>query len=203
MIEVKNLSLTLREPILQNANFVFQDGQIYLLQALNGTGKTSVLRTMVSLLAPDAGQVSFDGHEFMEVKQQVFYLETADWFDKNLSGLDYMQFVKQEWQSDQKIETEINRWQMGGYVKMPIRKYSLGMKQKLLVSLYSLSGAKYLLMDEINNGLDEDSRQVLYQQLVALKKHGKLIIMASHYQDEVASIVDQTLTLKKQRLVQE
>ena len=92
---------------------------------------------------------------------------------------------------------------MGDYVKMPIRKYSLGMKQKLLVSLYSLSGAKYLLMDEINNGLDEDSRQVLYQQLVALKKHGKLIIMASHYQDEVASIVDQTLTLKKQRLVQE
>ena len=201
MIEIKDLSLTLREPILKNANFNFQNGKIYMLHALNGTGKTSVLRTMVSLLAPSSGQVLFDGKPFTNVKSQVFYLETSDWFDKNLSGFDYMQFVKSEWQSSKDLQEIINRWGMNNYVKTAIRKYSLGMKQKLVVALYELSDAQYLLMDEINNGLDSDSRQTLYQELVNLAKQNKLIIMASHYQDEVAGIVDDTLTLKHHQLV--
>lgn len=201
MIEIKDLTLTLREPILQNANFSFENGKIYMLHALNGTGKTSVLRTIVSLLAPSSGQVLFDGKPFDNVKSQVFYLETSDWFDKNLSGLDYMQFVKNEWHSHQDLQEIINRWEMSNYIKTPIRKYSLGMKQKLVVALYELSDAKYLLMDEINNGLDSDSRQILYQELTNLAKQNKLIIMASHYQDEVAGIVDDTLTLKHHQLV--
>ncbi len=201
MIEIKDLSLTLREPILKNANFNFQNGKIYMLHALNGTGKTSVLRTMVSLLAPNSGQVLFDGKPFANVKSQVFYLETSDWFDKNLSGFDYMQFVKNEWQSSKDLQEIINRWEMNNYIKTAIRKYSLGMKQKLVVALYELSDAQYLLMDEINNGLDSDSRQTLYQELANLAKQNKLIIMASHYQDEVAGIVDDTLTLKHHQLV--
>ena len=89
---------------------------------------------------------------------------------------------------------------MSSYVKTSIKKYSLGMKQKLVVALYELSDAKYLLMDEINNGLDTDSREILYQELTKLAKQGKLIIMASHYQDEVAGIVNDTLTLKHHQL---
>ncbi len=201
MIEIRDLTLTLREPILKNANFNFQNGKIYMLHALNGTGKTSVLRTMVSLLAPSSGQVLFDGKPFANVKSQVFYLETSDWFDKNLSGFDYMQFVKNEWHSNQDLQDIINRWEMNNYIKTAIRKYSLGMKQKLVVALYELSDAQYLLMDEINNGLDSDSRQTLYQELANLAKQNKLIIMASHYQDEVAGIVDDTLTLKHHQLV--
>lgn len=203
MIEVKNLTLTLREPILHNTSFTFVDGKIYLLHALNGTGKTSVLRTMVSLIAPSSGQVLFDGQDFDKVKNQAFYLETSDWFDKNLSGLDYLQFVKGEWHSKREIQEEINRWEMSSYIKTPIKKYSLGMKQKLIVALYGLSDAKYLLMDEINNGLDADSRQLLYQELTSLAKRDKLIIIASHYQDEVENVVNETLTLKHHQLLQE
>ncbi|BDR60119.1 ABC transporter ATP-binding protein [Lactobacillus xylocopicola] len=201
MIEIKDLNLTLREPILKDANFSFQEGSIYLLHALNGTGKTSVLRTMVNLIAPNSGRVLFDGQKFAQVKQQVFYLETSDWFDKNLSGLDYLKFVKSEWQSEQDLNSAIERWEMGSYIKTPIRKYSLGMKQKLLVALYRVSDAKYLLMDEINNGLDADSRQVLYQELSAWAYQKKLIIMASHYQDEVENIVDETVTLDHRQLI--
>ncbi|MEB3364613.1 ATP-binding cassette domain-containing protein [Lactobacillus sp. R2/2] len=72
MIEIKDLSLTLREPILKNANFNFQNGKIYMLHALNGTGKTSVLRTMVSLLAPSSGQVLFDGKPLLKSKARFF-----------------------------------------------------------------------------------------------------------------------------------
>lgn len=200
MIEIKDLNLTLREPILKDANFKFQDGKLYLLHALNGTGKTSVLRALVDLVAPSSGQVLFDGQPFAKKKNQVFYLETSDWFDKNLSGYDYMQFVKNEWHSEQNLTAIINRWEMSSYVKTSIKKYSLGMKQKLVVALYELSDAKYLLMDEINNGLDTDSREILYQELTKLAKQGKLIIMASHYQDEVADIVNDTLTLKHHQL---
>ncbi len=201
MIEIKNLNLTLREPILENASFSFEDGSIYLLHALNGVGKTSVLRVLVGLLKPTSGKVLYDGLNYEQVKDHVFYLETSDWFDKSLSGWDYLQFVKNEWKSNTDIQHEIDKWEMGNYIKTPIRKYSLGMKQKLLVALYRLSGAKYLLMDEINNGLDADSRKLLYQELSSLASEGKLILLASHYEDEIKNIIDHSLTIEHHKLV--
>ena len=72
------------------------------------------------------------------------------------------------------------------YSTLPVKKYSLGMKQKLIVTMYLVSGAKYFLMDEITNGLDEESRLILYNRLekeVIEKK--KCIILTSHYSSEI------------------
>ncbi|WEV43084.1 ABC transporter ATP-binding protein [Lactobacillus sp. ESL0684] len=201
MIELNNVTIELREPILQNANYNFQTGRIYLLHALNGSGKTSVLRAIVSLIKPNQGNILFSGQTFDKVKQEVFYFETSDWFDNNLSGLDYLKFIKRQWNSNNQIDKEIDRWKMNDYVRLPIKKYSLGMKQKLLISMYSLSNAKYLLMDEINNGLDESSRAILYEELVHLADQGKLVILASHYQSEIGNIIDQALTIKDGKLI--
>ncbi|NVY97139.1 ATP-binding cassette domain-containing protein [Lactobacillus sp. DCY120] len=200
MFKIPNLTLVQREPILQAASYTFQEGQIYLLQAENGSGKTTFLRSLVNLVPKKSRIISFGQVPCSQVKAKVFYFESSDWFNPNLSGKDYLQFIQQQWWSPIPLDPETQRRQMQDYYKLPIKKYSLGMKQKLLIDLYRVSGAQYLLMDEINNGSDQASREILYQQLIDLAQEGKLIIIASHYQDEIKIIVSQALSLKRLQL---
>lgn len=86
---------------------------------------------------------------------------------------------------------------MGDYIKVPIKKYSLGMKQRVLIAMYFISDAAYFIMDEISNGLDEDSRKLLYEKLRAItKQEKKCILISSHYRSDMTPIVDHVLELK-------
>ena len=97
----------------------------------------------------------------------------------------------------------ITKWQMSDFINLKISKYSLGMKQKLLIAMYIVSDADVLIFDEVNNGLDESSRKLLYSQLLSLKKAGKTIILSSHYLNDVKDITDHMFTLKDQKLYEE
>lgn len=82
------------------------------------------------------------------------------------------------------------------------RKYSLGMKQRLVIGLYLVSDAKYLIMDEITNWLDEDNRKHFFQQILNLKKQGKTILLSSHYKDEIVAYCDTVLQIHERTLVE-
>lgn len=87
------------------------------------------------------------------------------------------------------------------FAKVPIKKYSLGMKQKLIVAMYFTSDADYYLMDEITNGLDEESRNKLYQRLNdEITNRNKCIILTSHYSSEVKVNNLHRLVLEKQMM---
>ena len=195
MIELKNLTIETRHPIVSNVNYTFLDNMIYGVVAENGTGKTTLFRTMVNLLNAEGGEVLFDGANSEKMMKEIFYFESVEWLDKNLSGLDYLSFVKNTWKSDVDIKQIIEEWDMGGYIKIPTRKYSLGMKQRLVIGLYLVSNAKYLIMDEITNGLDEDNRKHFFKQILELKKQGKTILISSHYKDEIIAYCDTVLQI--------
>lgn len=75
------------------------------------------------------------------------------------------------------------------------------MKQKLLVAMYFVSDAEYYLMDEITNGLDEESRNQLYDRLSQeVIKKNKCIIMTSHYSSELRIVNSHRLVLDKQMM---
>ena len=202
MIELINITIETRHPIVTNVNYTFHDNFIYGIVAENGTGKTTLFRTMVNLLRAKDGDVLFDGMNAEKRKQDIFYFESIEWLDRNLSGLDYLKFVKNIWKSDVDINRIIEEWDMGGYVKIPIRKYSLGMKQRLVIGLYLVSDAKYLIMDEITNGLDEDNRKHFFKQILELKNQGKTILLSSHYKDEIIAYCDTVLQIQNHELAE-
>ena len=74
---------------------------------------------MVNLLHAKGGEVLFDGVDAEKKMQDIFYFESVEWLDKNLSGLDYLRFVKNTWKSDVDINQIIEEWDMGGYIKIP------------------------------------------------------------------------------------
>ena len=201
MLTVQNLSLKTRRPILHDFSYQFAPGQFYQIAAENGSGKTSFLRAVTDLIPASSGKVLLDGKPYAKNKRKLFFFESNEWLNANLTSLDYLKFVKSQWHSNVDLDQELDLLGVREYVKVPIKKYSLGMKQKLIVAMYLVSGAEYYLMDEITNGLDEESRAILYERLNdEVTQRNKCIILTSHYSSEIKVNNLHRLVLQKQMM---
>ena len=201
MLTVQNLSLKTRQPILHDFSYQFAPGQFYQIAAENGSGKTSFLRAVTDLIPTSSGKVLLDGKPYAKNKRKLFFFESNEWLNVNLTSLDYLKFVKSQWHSNVDLDQELDLLGVREYVRVPIKKYSLGMKQKLIVAMYLVSDAEYYLMDEITNGLDEESRAILYKRLNdEVAQHNKCIILTSHYSSEIKVNNLHRLVLQKQMM---
>lgn len=200
MIELKNVTLQTRHLLLNNVSYVFEPYKIYGIVAENGSGKTTLFRSMVQLIKIQSGEIVFDHRLADKSLRKIFYFENIEWLDKNLSGMDYLKFVKSMWKSGLDIQDVIKEWKMEDYIHIPIKKYSLGMKQRLMIAMYIISDAKYMIMDEITNGLDEDNRKLFFHSICQLTHSGKTILISSHYKEEIMGYCDVVLQIKNYQL---
>ena len=182
-----HVTLKTRQVILQDVDFTFKKGRIYGVLAINGSGKTTLFRAISRLLPLSSGNII--------APPSLFYYESVEWLDGNLSGMDYLHLIKNIWKSDLNLKDEIAYWEMSDYISLPIRKYSLGMKQRLVIAMYFLSQAKCWLMDEITNGLDEHYRQKFFNRLTQINRQEQLVLLSSHYKEELVDICDGLLTI--------
>lgn len=191
MITLNQVRLKTREMILKDIDFTFEKGNIYGMVAINGSGKTTLFRAISRLISVNSGQII--------APSSLFYYETIEWFDGNLSGMDYLLYIKNVWNSSQNLENEIEYWEMSDYIHLPIRKYSLGMKQRLLIAMYFMSQADCWLMDEITNGLDEYYRTKFFNRLTEIHSQ-QLIIISSHYKEELMNVCDKIVKIENCRI---
>lgn len=189
MITLTHVTLETRQVILQDVDFTFKKGRIYGLLAINGSGKTTLFRAISKLLPLSSGYIT--------APPSLFYYESVEWLDGNLSGMDYLRLIKNIWKSDLNLGDEIAYWEMSDYINFPIRKYSLGMKQRLVIAMYFLSQAKCWLMDEITNGLDEYYRQKFFDRLAQIDRKEQLVLLSSHYKEELMEICDSIVTIRQ------
>ena len=200
MIEIKNVSIETRHNILKDVNYIFEDGKIYGIVAINGSGKTTFFRTLVKLLHQSSGQIKFDMKSVDELRKNVFYYESQEWLDKNLSGMDYLHFVSSMWPSDKRIDSIVEYWSMEEYVKLPIKKYSLGMKQRLGIACALMECPDLILLDEPINAIDEKGVPKIWEALQEEKQRGALIVLACHDTEELTSLADQIITIEEGKI---
>ena len=191
MITLNQVRLKTREMILKDIDFTFEKGNIYGMVAINGSGKTTLFRAISQLISVNSGKII--------APSSLFYYETIEWLDGNLSGIDYLLYVKNVWNSSQNLEHEIEYWEMSDYIHLPIRKYSLGMKQRLLIAMYFMRQADCWLMDEITNGLDEYYRTKFFNRLKEIQTQ-QLMIISSHYKEELMDVCDKIVKIENCRI---
>ena len=188
MITLSNVTIKTRQTIIKNIGFTFNKGKIYGIVAINGSGKTTLFRAISQLIPVNSGNIT--------TLSSLFYYENIEWFDLNLSGIDYLNYIKNIWKSNQSLNDEIDFWEMNDFIYLPIRKYSLGMKQRLLIAMYFISQAECWLMDEITNGLDEYFRTKFFNRIDELNRDNHLIILTSHYKEDLSKVCDKLLTIE-------
>lgn len=196
IITVKKLNMSYgKDKILKNVNMAIHQGDIYGFVGQNGSGKTTTMKIILSLINADSGEVSLFGkHSEKDVRnllERVGSVVENPAFYPYLSGEDNLIYYgKLKGISDKnQIKDALNTVGLGKAGKKKFKNYSLGMKQRLGLGLAILNHPDILILDEPLNGLDPQGIVEFRQTLLNLNKElGVTIIISSHILDELAHI---------------
>ncbi|MDD6506635.1 MAG: ATP-binding cassette domain-containing protein [Prevotellaceae bacterium] len=213
MIEVKNLTKSFADKtVLQGIDAVFETGKTNLIIGQSGSGKTVLMKNLVGLLEPTAGEVLYDGRNFvtMTKKEQVLMrremgmiFQGSALFD-SLSVLENVQFPLDMF-SNLNYNERVRRAQecldrvnlLDAQNKFP-DEISGGMQKRVAIARAIVLNPKYLFCDEPNSGLDPKTSLVIDELLSGITKDfGITTIINTHDMNSVMGIGENIIFIYK------
>ncbi len=207
MIRVEHLSKTYgEETVLKDIDVLFEKGTIYGLVGANGCGKTTLMRCICGFTSPTSGTVYVNGKRIgkdLDFAPSTGIIIEAPGFLPHYSGLRNLQILAGiSGKASKERAMEVMRLvDLNPDDKKTVGKYSLGMRQRLGLAQAMMENPDILMLDEPFNGLDRNGMQDIRQLLQRLKKQGKLIILVSHYAQEIEDNCDIVWEIAHGRLV--
>jgi len=198
---------------LDGLSFKVKRGEIYGLIGPNGAGKTTALRITSTLLLPTSGTVKVFGHdvvdEALEVRGLISYLPEEAGAYKNLSGLEYLEFMT-KFTTDSKesvketVEVAAKISGLEARLKDRVKTYSKGMKRRLLVARALMTKPQLAVLDEPTSGLDVlhsvHVRGIIKQYV---ERQGVTVLLSSHNMLEVEHLCDRVALINQGKRVAE
>ena len=213
MIEVRNLYKSFGDKeVLKNINFQFEDGKTNLIIGQSGSGKTVLMKNLVGLLDPTAGEVLYDGRDFVKMnkKEKVamrremgMIFQSAALFD-SLSVLENVMFPLDMF-SNMNYREKVKRAQeclarvnlVDAAHKFP-GEISGGMQKRVAIARAIVLNPKYLFCDEPNSGLDPKTSLVIDELLSSItKEYDITTIINTHDMNSVMGIGENILFIYK------
>ena len=187
------------DPVLSSVSMTVSKGDFIGLIGESGSGKSTVLHLVSSLLIAQKGQLKIDGvlidssnvsdyrYLFSYVNQDVFMLN--DTILKNIAFADANP-------NQAKIEDCLNKVNLSNWVKsLPNgihtsigelgSQISGGQRQRIAIARALYKDSEIFLFDEISNNLDEESKAEILNTMKAIKKEGKTAIFVTHNREEL------------------
>ncbi len=184
-------------------------GEILGLLGPNGAGKSTSVHMAVGLLRPDAGRVELAGAgdpQQPAVRRRIGVAPQALSLYDLLSGEENLRFFGRMFGLDGAALAERVRWGLE-FVGLTERRgdrvdaYSGGMKRRLNLAAALVHDPDLLLLDEPTAGVDPQSRNSLFDNILALKRAGKTIVYTTHYMEEAARLCDRIAIIDRGRLM--
>lgn len=187
--------------VFSDVNFNVQSGEIFGFIGLNGQGKTTLIKTVLGLKDPVAGQISVLGASAgaSAAKRNIAYLPEKfmpAWF---MSGYEFIRF------SVSLYGANVSSTQIDEMAKMlsldvnalsrKVQTYSKGMAQKLGLIATVLTGAPFLVLDEPMSGLDPLARSNVKEMLLTCKENGQTVFLSSHILSDLDELCDRLCVL--------
>jgi ABC-type multidrug transport system ATPase subunit len=204
ILSIENLSKSYgRIQALKNVSFAVPEGSVFGILGPNGSGKTTMLGTIMDILKPTSGTYKLFDEVPTELHRRRIgtLLETPNFYHY-LSGVKNLELaaeIKQHGKED--IPRVLEMVDLTKRKDSKFSTYSLGMKQRLAIASCLLGNPKVLVFDEPTNGLDPVGIAEIRDLMKNLYSEGKTIIMASHLLDEVEKVCTHVAILKKGELV--
>ncbi len=197
---------------LRGLNLSIPEGCLYGLLGPNGSGKTTTLRILSTLLEPDSGQVHVAGFNVLgnprAVRTRLGFVAQDIALDKILTGRELLQLQGDLYHlrssvKDLRIAELTARLDMDSWIDRRCGSYSGGMKRRLDLAAGLLHQPKVLVLDEPTVGLDIESRTTIWNLLRELKSLGTTILLSSHYLEEVDVLADRMAIMDNGRVIAE
>lgn len=183
MITIKNLYKQFGDTeVLKNINTEFEDGKVNLIIGRSGSGKTVLLKCIIGLLKPTAGQVLFDNRDFHafpgyvqnELKMEMGVVFQGSALFDSLTIEENVMFpldllTKKSYQEKQERANYcLQRVGLENTNKLYPSELSGGMKKRAAIARAISSNPKYLFCDEPNSGLDPKTSIMIDELLYSI-----------------------------------
>jgi ABC-2 type transport system ATP-binding protein len=193
---------------LRDVTLAVPRGCVFGVVGPNRAGKTTLVKTLLSLCRPTAGTILRLGRpvEHRCTLSRVGYVHESQAFPPYLTATTLLQYYgRLSFVASRELERRIPRLleQVGlaDRAGEPIRTFSKGMLQRLALAQALVNDPELLVLDEPTEGLDLTARKLLHGVLARNRAEGKTAVLVSHNLAEVQRLCDRVAVLRTGRLV--
>ena len=211
MIHIENLVKRYGDLVaLNHLNLDIHEGEIFGLLGPNGSGKTTAINCLLSLLKYDKGTIEIFGQPMTpdnyQAKQQIgIVLQNVAVFDELTvyENIDYFcgLYVSDKKKRKKLVDDAIRFVGLEDYCKMYPKKLSGGLLRRLNIACGIAHKPRLIIMDEPTVAVDPQSRNKILEGIQKLNVQGSTIIYTSHYMEEIEQICTRIAIMDHGRVI--
>lgn len=213
VVSIENLVKRYKENLaVDHISLYVKQGEVLGLLGPNGSGKTTTINCLLSLLTYDKGQIEIFGKkmgpEKYDIKRDIgVIMQNVAVFDELTvyENIDYFcgLYISDKKQRKQMVKEAIDFVELGDYVKYYPKKLSGGLLRRLNIACGIAHKPKLIILDEPTVAVDPQSRNKILEGIMELNRQGATIIYTSHYMEEVEQICSRIVIIDKGKVIAE
>jgi ABC-2 type transport system ATP-binding protein len=192
---------------VDGVSLAVEGGTIFGLLGPNGSGKTSTIRMIMDITAPDGGEILLFGHpRRSEDLARVGYLPEERGLYRKMTVIDQLVFLGEiRGLKRREIVPDIVRWlervELGGRGASKIEELSKGNQQKVQLIGTVLHKPDLLILDEPFSGLDPLNQELFRELLLEYRQQGKSVVLSTHGMELAERLCDQICLISQGRAI--
>jgi len=212
-VVVENLVKSFGGPaVLDGLSFTVGSGERYALLGPNGVGKTTLLKCLVGLYAPAAGQVRIHGldrkRDHLAICRFTAWLPDQPYLYPSFTGRGWLRMIADiydvaEATRDQRITELLSIFDLGAVADVPIMFYSNGQHKKMAVCGALVTGARLHLMDEPFTGEIDPPGVAALKEILRALAPGSTLVFSTQMVDQAEKLATRVGLLHGGRIVAE
>jgi len=203
-IEVRHLKKSYKKiEVLQDVSFDVAKGSIFALLGANGSGKTTTINILTTLISSDAGTAKVNGNDVSmdasEVRKHISLTGQFAAVDDVLTGIENLMLVAELRHIGSprnvalKLLADFDLTEAGD---RRVLTYSGGMRRRLDIALSLIGDPAIIFLDEPTTGLDPQSRAMMWAKIKALAGRGTTVFLTTQYLEEADLLADDVAILR-------
>jgi len=189
VIKVQNISKHFGSlKAVDDLSFEVQAGQVFGFLGQNGSGKSTTIRMLLSLIHPTSGNIEIFGKRIEKDREAILeqvgaIIERPDLYPY-LSAREHLELfakVRKQKIGEADINATLEKVGLAHRAKDKVQTFSLGMKQRLGIGIALVHNPSLIILDEPTNGFDPQGSADIRQLIQYLaKEEGKTVLVSSH-----------------------
>lgn len=199
MIEIKDLHKKFgKQEVLKGVNVSVNSGKIYAVLGPNGSGKTTMIKSILGMVKKDKGSIIVNGNNIKnsaKYREEIDYLPQIANFPGNLKVRELIKMIKDVRGKKADELILIQTFGLEPFLNKKLSNLSGGTKQKVNIVLAFMFDSPIVILDEPTSGLDPVAMLHLKALIRKAKKDNKLILITSHIISFVEEMADEIIFL--------